>query len=104
MRKPKNIIRRSSIEINESYEAEPLVYVLQKATAGGKDPTEQGSVPIIYTEKKDGVLPGYDIRTDRFEVAREALEKIAKSKLAKRSETVETVEDPNGSSSDGAVV
>lgn len=43
-----------------------------------KGVTEQ-ITPSIYTEKKDGVLPGYDIRTDRFEVAREAMEKLGQA-------------------------
>lgn len=29
--------------------------------------------PIIYTERKDGVLPEYNIRTDVWEIAREAM-------------------------------
>lgn len=32
----------------------------------------------IYTDKRDGVMPQYDIRTDRFEIAREAKDKINK--------------------------
>ena len=41
------------------------------------------SAPIIFTEKKDGVLPAYNIRTDRFDIALEAMDKIGRSK-AKR--------------------
>ena len=41
---------------------------------------EDGVFPTIYTEKKDGVLPEYDIRTDRFEVAIEAMDKINQQK------------------------
>ena len=33
---------------------------------------------IAYTEKRDGVRPEYDIRTDRFEIAREAMETLEK--------------------------
>ena len=33
---------------------------------------------IAYTEKRDGVKPEYDIRTDRFEIARKAMETIEK--------------------------
>lgn len=39
--------------------------------------------PIIYTAKKDGVLPQYDIRTDRWEIAQEAMGAISKSEIAK---------------------
>ena len=37
---------------------------------------EDGVFPTIYTEKKDGVQPEFDIRTDRFEVAIDAVDKI----------------------------
>lgn len=51
------------------------------------EPIKDGAPPI-YTERKEGVLPGYDIRTDRFEIAVEAMDKVTKSKLAKRDTKV----------------
>ena len=41
---------------------------------------------MVYTERKDGVKPEYDIRTDRFEVALDAHEKIHKGKTAQREQ------------------
>lgn len=46
--------------------------------------------------KKDGVKPEFDIRTDRFEVAIEAIDKInqsAASQIAKSSGKTEAVKD-----------
>ncbi|AXH73732.1 MAG: hypothetical protein [Microviridae sp.] len=40
--------------------------------------------PLNYTERKDGVRPEFNIRTDRMEVALEAMDTAAKSDLAKR--------------------
>lgn len=40
--------------------------------------------PLIYTERKYGVLPAYDIRTDRFAIAQEAMEKNMNAISAKR--------------------
>lgn len=48
-----------------------------------KSPINDGA-PIIYTERKDGVLPAYDIRTDRWEIAQEAMEINQKAVSAKR--------------------
>ncbi len=48
-----------------------------------KEPIQDGA-PLIYTKRQDGVLPGYNIRTDRFDVAIEAMDKVAKSRLTKR--------------------
>lgn len=52
------------------------------------------TAPLIYTEEKDGVLAGYDIRTDRFDVALEAMDKVHASETAKRDNAVKA-EDPN---------
>lgn len=64
---------------NLTYEAEPREVKLRKIINGESSNMEDGVFPTIYTEKKDGVLPEYDIRTDRFEVAIEAIDKINKS-------------------------
>ena len=32
--------------------------------------------PMVYTERRDGVLPETNIRTDRFEIAQEAMDAI----------------------------
>lgn len=40
------------------------------------------TVPLIFTEKKDGILPQYDIRTDRFEIANEAMDAVNRTKVA----------------------
>ena len=49
------------------------------------EPISDGA-PVIYTERKDGVLPEYNIRTDRMEIAVEGMDKVAKSHTAKREE------------------
>lgn len=43
-----------------------------------------GEAPLLYTERKDGVMAGYNIRTDRFEVALDAKDVIQRSAVAKR--------------------
>lgn len=42
------------------------------------------ALPMIYTDRKDGVRPETDIRTDKWEIAVEAQGKIAKSYEARR--------------------
>lgn len=72
---------KSKIQINNLYEAEPLEAKLRRKIKGGKVDEEEGdgkTWAIAYTEKRDGVKPEYDIRTDRFEVAREAMETLEK--------------------------
>lgn len=34
------------------------------------------SAPLIYTARKDGVIAAYDIRTDKWDIALDAMEKV----------------------------
>ena len=34
------------------------------------------SAPLIYTPRKDGVIAAYDIRTDKWDIALEAMSKV----------------------------
>ena len=54
-----------------------------KRLVENKEPIKDGS-PLIYTDRKEGVNAAYNIRTDRFEIATEAMDKVHKSKQAKR--------------------
>lgn len=81
---------------NLTYEAEPREVKLRKIISGEASNMEDGVFPTIYTEKKDGVQPEYDIRTDRFEVAIDAIDKInqsAASQIAKNKGETESVKD-----------
>lgn len=46
------------------------------------EPITDGA-PIIYTNRDDGVLPAYNIRTDRWEVAQAAMDAVNQANLAK---------------------
>lgn len=79
-----------------TYEAEPREVKLRKIISGEASNMEDGVFPTIYTEKRDGVLPEYDIRTDRFEVAIDAIDKINQStvnQIAKSKGETEAVKD-----------
>lgn len=54
----------------------------------------ENSAPMIYTERKDGVLPQYDIRTDRFEIAQNAMDKVTAMEIAKRKSQDEPEKEP----------
>ena len=81
---------------NLTYEAEPREVKLRKIISGESSSMEDGVFPTIYTEKKDGVLPEYDMRTDRFEVAIDAMDKInqsAANQIAKNKGETEAIKD-----------
>lgn len=81
---------------NLTYQAEPREVKLRKIINGESNDMEDGVFPTIYTEKKDGVQPEFDIRTDRFEVAIDAIDKINRSvanQIAKNKSETEAVKD-----------
>lgn len=81
---------------NLTYQAEPREVKLRKIINGEANNMEDGVFPTIYTEKKDGVQPEFDIRTDRFEIAIDAMDKInqsAANQIAKNKGETEAVKD-----------
>lgn len=77
-----NKTQKTSLLVNKSYEGETIEDKIRRIV-NNKEPIKDGA-PLIYTERKDGVKPEYDIRTDRFEIAVDATDYIARSAQAKR--------------------
>lgn len=64
-------------------EAKSIEEMLRKALQDN-EPIKADGAKLNYTERKDGVLPQYDIRTDRWEIALNASDKVSRSNAAKR--------------------
>lgn len=81
---------------NLTYQADPREVKLRRIINGESNDMEDGVFPTIYTEKKDGVQPEFDIRTDRFEIAIDAIDKINQStanQIAKNKGETEAAKD-----------
>lgn len=63
-------------------EAESIEQEMRRARSN-KEPIK-ATAKITYNDRKDGVLPQHDIRTDRFMIAMMATDKIHASKAAER--------------------
>jgi histidinol dehydrogenase len=83
----------STIVVNDGTEGETIEQKMNRIV-NNKEPIKDGA-PITYTERKDGVKPEHNIRTDRFEIALEATDNIAKSHLAKRKQTMDEFNKKN---------
>ena len=62
----------------QAKEGEYLEEKVRRITENG-EPIEDGA-PIIYTERKYGVNPAYNIRTDRWDIAQDAMEQVGNNK------------------------
>lgn len=79
----KGIVRPTSrIKTDITLDGESIEEQLRKMIAG-KEPI-QANAKIAYTDRKDGVHQEYDIRTDRFELAMMASDKVHASQYAAR--------------------
>lgn len=90
---------KTTLKVNQSLEGETIEQKIERVTTN-KEPIKDGA-PLIYTDRNEGVLAGYNIRTDRFEIAVEAMDKIQKSETAKRESKakMEVVKDSSEATS-----
>ena len=73
---PKPIKTNYEFQIGESIENK-----VRRITENNEPITD--GAPIIYTNRDDGVLPAYNIRTDRWDIAQAAMEAVNQANLAK---------------------
>lgn len=89
----KNTIQNTRLCINTSTQGESIETKLERIITNKEAITD--GAPIIFQERKEGIGAAYNIRTDRFEIAAEAMDIQHKSTIAKR-ENVGKVVDING--------
>ena len=91
----KIITNKTTIHRIETREGETIETKVRRVMSNNEPIHDEA--PLIYTERKEGIVPDYDIRSDRFDFALDAMSKIEKSKRAERENrhklTVEVVED-----------
>lgn len=68
----------------DSYEGESLEKKLQRMLQNREPMTDH--VSTVYTERKDGVMAAYNIRTDKHEIACEAMDKVHQTNSHYRQE------------------
>lgn len=82
---------KKAISANEAYIGERIEDVIARAMSNN-EPIGNES-PMIYTERNVGVLPEHNIRTDRFDIAIAAMDKVSKTKAARRTMYIKNKED-----------
>lgn len=87
----KNEQGKTTLSINNSVEGETIEMKIERIV-NNKEPITDGA-PIVYSERNEGVVAAYDIRTDRWEVAIDAMDKVAATHKAKREERAKILKE-----------
>lgn len=90
---------KRTLNTTESFIGKSLEEKVYEAV-NSKAPIE-AVAPMVYTERKEGVRPETNIRTDRFEIAQEAMTNIAAGIRVRRAKRMtEEVDKPASGSGD----
>lgn len=73
----------TSIEVNESYEGEPIEIKVKRMVENGIESGD--SAPLIYTERREGVVSEYNPRTDKWDVALNAMSNVSDTHRGQRA-------------------
>lgn len=73
---------KTTLKINNSYEGETIEAKIRRVVTN-KEPITDGA-PLIYTERNKGIQPEYNIRTDKMEVALDAMTAVANKHVENR--------------------
>lgn len=71
------ILYKSSLQ-TELAEGERLERKIERMTENNEPIGE--TAPLIYTPRKDGVIAAYDVRTDKWDIALDAMSKVNKTR------------------------
>ena len=89
MKKPK-IWSTTPIVMNYEFEEGESIEEKVRRIVETKEPIEDGA-PLIYTPKEDGVVAAYNIRTDRWEIAQNAMNAKYRAEIAKSRENADEI-------------
>ncbi len=84
----------SKITSVEKVEGETIEQKIERIV-DNKEPITDGA-PEIYTARKEGVNSAYNIRTDRWEIATDGMDKVQKSVQATRDNKAKSGDSEKG--------
>lgn len=76
----------------EGYEGESIENKVSRIVENN-EPISDGA-PLVYTERSKGVLPEYNIRTDKWDLALEKMEVVNEAKRNKIKESMKNKDVP----------
>lgn len=67
------------------YEGEAIETKVRRLMETG-EPIKDGA-PLVYQERKEGIKPEFDIRSDKWDIAESAMNMVSKAETAKGNKT-----------------
>lgn len=83
-----NITNRTSIIRNDSKEGLTIEVELFRISSQNEPAPERGAIEMITQRRSVGVEAGNNIRTDRFDIAINAQDKVVRARIAKRDDAI----------------
>lgn len=77
-------MQKGTIKHTESREGDSLETQIQRLMENKEMPDQ--SAPLIYTDRNKGVMAAYDIRTDKWDLALEGMDKIEQARNTEREQ------------------
>lgn len=89
-----NIPEETGFMTKQLDEGESIETKLERMIANKEPISGEGNVQLLFTERKDGVLPSYNIKTDRWLHAIEATDALSRQKVAQREAKIVDIKKP----------
>lgn len=87
MRKP--FYYKNSIHENPAFEGECIEQKIERLAQSNEPIITDGTAPIMYTVRKDGVRQEFNIRADKWDIAQEAMAKVSNKYKEQRRQNIE---------------
>lgn len=84
----------TQFDICNIVEGETIEQKMDRIVNNG-EPIKDGA-PLIFTERSEGIRAACNIRTDRWEIAIDGMDKVEKSYKARREERLKPIEKEDG--------
>ncbi|WVR22116.1 MAG: hypothetical protein [Malazfec virus 2] len=100
MERKRNGMNMKYLKVNASVAGETIEEKMRRIVNNREPVDIKTSSQLLFTERKDGVLPDTDIRADKWEAAVEATDKLSRLRIASRNKDT-GIEKERGKNEDG---
>lgn len=96
---PKPKYKKTSIDLNQGFEGETIEMRIERIV-NNNEPITDGA-PKIFTERAEGVVAEYDVRTDKWDRVLDAKDKVDADAYMKRAERIKKYNEERNPKKEG---